>query len=422
MELYIDSMRRSIFSSVISTTVVSCYFFPFEFTFLPKGVNTKIILAVLGILFIYFYGLKKSYRVLHRNLVIATIIAIVFSLFGFIAVDYNHTNDFTYSLYIFSFITWLGGAYAVCCILRYFNGEATFRLIFHYLIIVSVLQCILALAIDFIEPFKVWIDSYISQETITDDAFLQKVDRLYGIGAALDVAGTRFSIVLLGLAALMSHGQEVRNNKSLLFFYSLAFFIICIVGNMISRTTSVGMVLALGYLLYAIQISNKGIDKRSIFLWSIVFSVVVLISSASIYLYYNDASIHNLLRYGFEGFFNWGEKGKWYTESTNRLNNTMWIWPTDMKTWLIGKGSFEYMGTDIGYCRFIFYSGLPGLIIFSIFFIYNAIANMDKLGPYKKFCIAILFLGFVIWLKVSTDLFIMYALLYCMDEKKEVGV
>lgn len=67
-----------------------------------------------------------------------------------------------------------------------------------------------------------------------------------------------------------------------------------------------------------------------------------------------------------------GRKGVWYTDSTERLNQAMWIWPADndTKTWLIGKAVFSdwgAVGTDIGYCRFVFYCGLTGLCTFILF-------------------------------------------------------
>lgn len=62
----------------------------------------------------------------------------------------------------------------------------------------------------------------------------------------------------------------------------------------------------------------------------------------------------------------------------------MWIWPDNPMTWLIGDGYFNnpinsnpyyigpastnyYMGTDVGYCRFIFYFGLIGLSAFCLY-------------------------------------------------------
>src|SRR5690606_25071361 len=119
----------------------------------------------------------------------------------------------------------------------------------------------------------------------------------------------------------------------------------------------------------------------------------------------------------------WIEKGEWTTSSTEKLNSEMWIWPNsnDLKTWLIGKALFSdwhAVGTDIGYCRFIFYNGLTGLVTFSLFFIYNAWVCLLKFPAYKIFFLLLLTLGFIIWFKVSTDLFIIYALFYCLDKER----
>src|SRR5690606_18784057 len=127
-----------------------------------------------------------------------------------------------------------------------------------------------------------------------------------------------------------------------------------------------------------------------------------------------------LLRFGFEAFFNWVEEGEWRTDSTDRLNSVMWIWPNDLKTWIIGKADFSWAGTltDIGYCRFIFYNGLLGLVTFSLFFLYNAWICSIKFPSNKLFFVVILILGFIIWLKIPTDMFIIYSLFYCLDREE----
>lgn len=47
----------------------------------------------------------------------------------------------------------------------------------------------------------------------------------------------------------------------------------------------------------------------------------------------------------------------------------MWIWPENLKGWLIGTGLFANFvySTDIGYCRFILYCGLIGFGTFIAF-------------------------------------------------------
>ena len=97
----------------------------------------------------------------------------------------------------------------------------------------------------------------------------------------------------------------------------------------------------------------------------------------------------------------------------------MWVWPKDTRSWIIGTGLFDdwVYGTDIGYCRFTLYCGLVGMVLFSIFFIYNGIAinfSLKHVGLLSLFLIA---LTFIIWLKVSTDIFFIYALLFCLDKE-----
>lgn len=47
----------------------------------------------------------------------------------------------------------------------------------------------------------------------------------------------------------------------------------------------------------------------------------------------------------------------------------MWVWPEDVKSWIIGTGLFANFvySTDIGYCRFILYCGLIGFGTFVLF-------------------------------------------------------
>lgn len=415
-------IRRILPVYVPLIVVVSCYFFPFEFTFLPKGLNTKIVLAVFGAVFFYFHSLEKPSVSIDKNLLWALIIVVCFCFTGIIAVDYNNTDDYSYALYIVSFFTWLGGAYAVYGFLKLFHRSVTFKTIMNYLIVVCVIQCVLALLIDLVEPLKNFVDTYVSQDTIADDEFLRKVNRLYAIGVALDVAGVRFSIVLIGLSVLVCRDEQIRRNSKRIAVYLLAFMVISIVGNIISRTTQIGMAMGILYIVFR-TVNLKQIRNENVRFWwvaAFVGGVTFLMAS---YFYMNDEYFHSQLRYGFEGFFNWIEQGEWRTDSTDRLNTVMWVWPQDTETWMFGTGVFDkFLGSDIGYCRFVLYAGLPALGIFSLFFIYNAVSLMRKMGRYADFCLVLMALGFIIWLKVATDVFIMFALLYCLDREEKVAV
>lgn len=105
----------------------------------------------------------------------------------------------------------------------------------------------------------------------------------------------------------------------------------------------------------------------------------------------------------------------------------MWIWPEDTQTWIIGSGkigsrdlnNYDYF-TDIGYCRFVFYSGLIGLTLFSIYFIYNGVYFSRYYPRYRYIFLLMIAVTFIIWTKVATDIFQIYALFYVFTDEEEL--
>src|SRR5690606_41869667 len=137
----------------------------------------------------------------------------------------------------------------------------------------------------------------------------------------------------------------------------VAFFFVALVGNIISRTTFVGLLPAFLYFFFF-----SGLIKVRVFFDSIKLGlnfafVLTLAIAITAYLYYTDVDFYENIRFAFEGFFNWVETGEWRTDSTDKLNNEMWRGPGDIKTWIIGTGisGETEVGTDIGYCRVILF-------------------------------------------------------------------
>lgn len=351
---------------------------------------------------------------LNRETIGAVFLVLLFSLICFIAVDYNNTKDFSYVTYFVSFAVWLFSAYTVCSWIRTAHNRIDLPLLVIYLAIVCAIQCVLALMIDYVLDFQLFVDSYVEQGQET----IQRVRRLYGIGASLDNAGVRFAVVLVLIAAVLAKDQETRSSHAKILFLTICFFTIAIIGNMISRTTFIGAVMALLYLMV-----NTGLFRMEIrpehfkfyFIFGGMMSVAILLTT---YFYNTDEVFRQQIRFGFEGFFNLIEEGKWRTDSTDKLNRTMWVWPEtgDTKSWLIGTGLFDnwVYDTDIGYCRFILYCGLIGFIPFALFFVYHAVVFALKYKKYWDVFFLFLALTFIVWIKVSTDIFFIYALLYAM--------
>lgn len=396
---------------------VSFYLFPIGFTFLPEMLNTKIILGVLGGMLFGYNSIRTRSISISRGLLGALGFAFFFSLVCYIATDLNNTTDYSYVTYVSSFFAWLASAYAVCMLIKGGHGQVTFRLLVMYLASVCFAQCILALAIDNNEGFKLLVDSYVNQ----GQEFYNEVDRLYGIGAALDSAGVRFAIILLLIVVVICHDLQIRKQTVSIVILLLMFFTIAVVGNAISRTTIIGLLSAMLYFVFFSGLFRIDIRFSALRL-GIWFGITLLIAiGISTFLYYTNDAFYQHMRFAFEGFFNLVENGEWRTGSTDKLNNEMWIWPEDTKTWIIGSGLFGNFvyGTDIGYCRFILYCGLSGFSVFASFFIYNALFFMRQSPAYAFMFFLFMVMTFVFWIKVATDIFFIYALFYCLEDFME---
>ena len=394
------------------------YLFPFSFTFLPESVNTKMIIAVFGIVAFAWDSIQQRSLCISKPFLFSALLAIVFSLWCLYSISVNFGSDTTYSRYWLSFATWLGGAYAVCFTVRKLSGRMDIGVLTFYLSAVCVVQCILALVIDNIPSFQLWVDSHIVQ----NQEFIHTINRWYGIGASLDTAGVRFSVVLVLIAHQLSHWERTLGSPALSVYYFVSFAVIVVVGSIIARTTWVGAVAGILYMFISNSRVRQGsIQKEQGLFWLLLSGTILLTVGISIYLYYHNPGFRQNLRFGFEGFFNWAETGVFRTDSTDKLNRIMWVWPKDTRSWIIGTGLFDdwVYGTDIGYCRFVLYCGLVGMTLFSIFFIYNGIAINYLLDNVALLSVFLIALTFIIWLKVSTDIFFIYALLFCLNAGKQ---
>lgn len=407
--------------------LVSFFYFPFEFSLLP-GINTKMMLAVLGIVSIGYKSIRKKSLDAPEGVVLLFLLAGIVSVIGVVSIVYNGTFDSAYATYFVSMSVWLSAAYFICSLIKSAHGIVNIRILSYYVIAVCVTQCALAVLINTIPQLKLIVDTYIQQ----DQDFLNRVERLYGIGASLDTAGTRFSVCLILIGYLLR--KKDSSSKTEIRLLVISFIIIFVLGNVIARTTSVGAIIALVYMImtgsYFSVISMSKHKVLSSFAFYIAISVVI-----STALYNSSPDFRRMVRFGFEGFFSLAEKGRWEVSSNDKLSS-MVVFPDNTKTWIIGDGYFEnprndahyvgdstregyYMGTDIGYLRFIFYFGVIGLISFSLFLLYAAklsgqLLREDKILPYL-----ILLLGFIVWFKVATDLFLVLALLICVGYLSE---
>lgn len=386
-------------------------------------------LAVLGLMALLIDYMKGYAYSAWTSLVNISIFALGVSLCSFASMTINGTPDDSYLGYIVSMAVWFFAAYFCVSLIRQVHGHVSVELVARYLMSVALLQCTLALLIDHFPIVKNLVNTYVTGERYMG---VGVKNRLYGIGCALDVGGGRLGAVLIAIAYLILQAIKQQKSKWMLFVLLSSFVYIFIIGNMMGRTATVGAALALVYLAFSVIFFNEYHTPSVKFFLFLSLVIVVVGSLVCIGLYNTNPEARNLLRFGFEAFFNYFEYGEFETHSTEMLSEGM-VFPDNLKTWIIGDGYMAsgsndpyyigpsdygfYMNTDAGYSRFIFYFGLIGLFSFIVFFLAVCKECVNKVYDAKLLFVAILLLNFCIWVKVSTDLFVVFAMFLCVDSE-----
>ena len=405
-------MKKTLVITLLAI-VVDAFYFNFTLRLFPIA-NSKMVLAVIGAIAFLYKGIQNRKPQISKRVFISAILALVFSLWCYFAIVANGSNEREFVTYFVSFATWLGGAYGVYAILKMKHDRVDLMLITYYLAIICVAQCALALLIDNIPVIRNLVNSTFIMST----DFFERGGRLYGIGCALDPAGVRFSGVQVLIAHQLAKEERVRKDVKKSTFLFISFLVITIVGSMISRTTIIGTSLGLGYIIFTnLEIHRGGfVSKLQINSTLMLIGLIGCAVFISVYLYNSDSAFHENIRFGFEGFFNWAETGEFRTGSTDHLQ-TMWVWPTTRRGWIIGEGRVGVFQTnsDIGYCNYIIYCGLIGMAIYSAFYIYNHLSLIGKFHHFTITALLLVAVTFIVWCKVTTDIFLVDALLFCID-------
>ena len=363
---------------------------------------------------------KERSSMVNHDIVLIFLYTLPITVFSWLSNIYNETYDYSFNYYFVSIFVWMGAAFMVVSFIKNVHQKLSVQLVANYLIGVCLLQCILSQLMNYNPVVMEFVHGLMAKE---GEAFMGDAgNRIHGLGCALDVAGGRFAAILLMIAFFLVRSK----NKIEIYFYILSFFIISILGNMIGRTTTIGLFLSIIYIIFSLcrdDVGNKLYLKHLLGICFVLIPMMLL-------LYNLDSSFKGNIRFGFEGFFSLIEEGTWKTTSTNILQNSMIVFPDNLKTWIIGDGYGAnpsndpyytgkiykgfYMATDIGYLRFIFFFGLLGM--FSMVFLFFQLWNIcrKRFPMQKDLMTLILVLNLIIWCKVTSDLLPIFAILLCI--------
>lgn len=402
-----------------------CFFYIFTVTFayIPLGVHTRLLMGIGG--FLIYLSRKLVFFVppfslkIDRNIMLLFLLSLSVCILSFISILYNGTCDSVYVTFPVSILLVLSAGYFVIFFFEKTYGYASFKLIANYIIGAVVFQMFISIFFFLFPVLKNLFNSIIVLDSLEADALALTAEiRLSGFGINFFDAGVLNSCVLILIAILLSKEHCKRN----LILYSWAFFLILVVGCMMSRTTLLGGGLAIGILVYRFRINllrlpfNIGIICKILFWIGAVFIGVFKLIPEELFEKYGI-----MFNFGFEIFINYFKDGEFRTASTDDLL-TAYVLPNNLKTIIIGDGFYAdpfmpesayYMGTDVGFLRLIYYFGLMGLVSFLSFYAYSCYIGYQKNREYKLFFLLFFILIILFNFKGTINLFYIMVL-FCL--------
>lgn len=345
------------------------YLYVPEIIFLP--VSLRLVFGVFGIS-LYLVRLINKYRnikddiQLNRDFFVFWTGTTALAFAALIVVVINGSGDIkVVRETIVRFSMLFGAAYFLTWYVKQFMPNSGYQIILKAFVVVVIIQCLIGIFSFAVPAVKQFLDAI---QRPNEVAIQTKVGvlRMSGFGMTFFGAGLDCGVAMI----LIVHFIR-RNTYSYwkLIGFALVFILIISVGTFMARTTIVGAMVALGYLMLPNSPSGKNLKFGLI-----VLTTLALLIGYSVPVLLNSEKYGMVIRFAFEAFFNYTEYGSLETESSNDLQ-TMYRFPEEFKTYLIGDGwlnhpeieGYYYMQTDVGYLRLIYFGGIGYCLLWFIF-------------------------------------------------------
>jgi len=358
------------------------YIFNCSFVPLPYFLRTRVILGVVAAAFVV---LANRFLTVRRDVLK---VSIAFLLL-FIPITITSLVNFRFDVWVTQYVILLFihfiAAYFLVWISRSVDAEFSVNNLICYILAATVANSLIAISMFFSPPinnFLLAIQNFDDQSDMVIEEVLSL--RLMGMGVGMFfMGGIIWGLALLFIAYLLrKHSMEGRSIWKLVCLFGF----VLVVGTFIARTTLVGAGLAAAYICWPkrwdLTFSRASLHRIGAF-----FGLLLLFGVATVAVVnyrFPDLLDSAIVGWAFEMFISAGNDDAFTTQSTQHLE-TMFVWPDNFKTWLIGDALFNdehgyYMGTDVGYLRLIYYFGLVGLSVFfgAQFFLFRKIAALYR--------------------------------------------
>jgi len=281
---------------------------------------------------------------------------------------YLNTYDFTFPGYLLQILLLV--FITTFLAIRYLNkmGYFSFEDLLRLLSYTIALQSIFIILEWFYSPFSTFIQTVLVKNT-------SQISQIRSSGIT-GLAGDGLSLVQ-AFGAILSYQIFMFSDSVKRKWRFVILFIL--------QTISIVFVARTGFVLVTFFICTSLIFNRCRFANAFrLFKLITisLIVSVLLYLLLVPPDIKVLMEekffpWAFEFVFSFIEKGTFETASTTEIRQNMLFLPDNMKSILIGDGYFQdpgnplinYMGTDSGYVRLIFFAGFIGSLLFYAYFI-----------------------------------------------------
>lgn len=342
--------------------VAFTYLYPISVHIFP--VSTDIVLHAVSIAYLILFK-RCVFSVDHYRLSVLSITIIILSIFF---TTINGAFDFSLVKKFIASLLFIPSSIFVVDLIKKVIPDFSEITILEWIVYVTLGQAIISLLL-FVQP--VLMDAWLSIMKLTD------AGETIASGSAnyrlIAFAKYQFAnmAVMYGVALLcmitiaFSEKSTFYNNHKLMYFVTL--LLICIAGILSARTFFVILLIAILYTSFLLW-KKKGF--RAIFYVGFLCFLIILVGTVIISTM-EGSEYARTYQWMFEWLINLQNYGELGTDSTSTLNS-MYIYPTQIKTWLVGDGFFcnsdgtFYMSTDAGYIRSLFYWGIIGSVIYYV--------------------------------------------------------
>lgn len=389
------SLLKNLWFKIAGVVVFLLYLFHISFKPFPYFLRTRLIIALIGVYFILRKE-KISFDVRVLKLILLTTLAIFPILISSLV---NSNFDFWFVQNIVLTLFFLLSSFGVIKLFSIYFGknfsiEDVLKLIV-YAIAFHNLITALGFLIPVVGNFINTIQNQDENSQVVINSIVEFQSRFIGLGiGSFFTGGVISSLGLLSSSVLIVKEKSKRGA----FIQIIIFAFIALTGLFIARTTLIGFGLAILYMYTPfISVSSgvlsyyRGVQNRILLACLLVMVLLVPV----LYFGVSQLTESSAFVHAFEIFL--GDGG---TTSSTEYMKSMYIFPDNFKTWIVGDGKFTdgngyYMGTDVGFLRLWFYYGVLGSLFFFFqqFYSIYIIRKIAEDVLIDKFCI---FLGLFI--------------------------